>query len=40
MMDMEFDGGMMNMDWMDSQKYNVSFPFEDFGVVEDRFADM
>ena len=39
-MDMLFDGGPMNMDWIDPEKYNISFPFQDFGMVEDIFADM
>ena len=30
----------MNMDWMESEKYNFSFPFDDFGMVEDIFPNM
>ena len=25
----------MNMTWVDPEKYNISFPFENFGMVED-----
>ena len=39
-MDMEFNGGPMSQNWMTPEKYNFSFPFEDFGLVEDRFSDM
>ena len=35
LMDMDFDGGPMNMNWIDPEKYNISFPFENFGMVED-----
>ena len=39
-MDMKFNGGPMNMNWMTPDKYNFTFPFEDFGLVEDKFSDM
>ena len=35
LMDMDFDGGPMNINWIDPEKYNISFPFENFGMVED-----
>ena len=40
MMDKNFDEnlGTMNMNkmnWIDPEKYNISFPFENFGMVED-----
>ena len=34
MMDMTFHPPM-SMTWVDPEKYNISFPFENFGMVED-----
>ena len=39
MMDMTFHNPM-SINWVDPEKYNLSFPFENFGMVEDIFQNM
>ena len=39
MMDMTFHNPM-SVNWVDPEKYNLSFPFENFGMVEDIFPNM
>jgi hypothetical protein len=39
MMDMTFHKPM-SVNWVDPEKYNLSFPFENFGMVEDTFQNM
>ena len=38
-MDTNFTGGWSNQNWLDPEKYNFSFPFEDLGHVLDVFID-
>ena len=38
-MDTNFTGGWSNQNWLDPEKYNFSFPFEDLGHVLDAFID-
>ena len=34
-MDANFTGGWNNKEWLDPEKYNFSFPFEDLGQIND-----
>ena len=34
-MDTNFTGGWNNKEWLDPEKYNLSFPFKDLGQISD-----
>ena len=37
-MDKDFTGGYANHDtWVDKSKFNLTFPFEELGVIEDSY---